>query len=37
MFWVAVGLAGAATVGILKLVAGAVRLPSGLERAIAAL
>ncbi len=37
MFWLAVGLIGAATVGLLKLLAGAVRLPSGLERAIAAL
>lgn len=36
-FWLAVGLAGAATVGVLKAVAGRFRLPSGLESTIAAL
>jgi len=36
-FWMAVGLAGAATIGILKAVAGRFRLPAGLESTIAAL
>lgn len=36
-FWLAVGLAGAATIGVLKAVAGRFRLPAGLESTIAAL
>lgn len=36
-FWLAVGLAGAATVGILKVLAGRFKLPSGLTETIAAL
>lgn len=36
-FWVAVGLAGAATIGILKAVAGRFKLPDGLESVIGAL
>ncbi len=36
-FWVAVGLAGAATVAVLKAAAGRYRLPQGLEDLIAAL
>jgi len=36
-FWLAVGLAGAATVGVLKAVAGRFKLPDGLESVIGAL
>lgn len=36
-FWLAIGLAGAATTGMLKVVAGRFRLPSGLEETIASL
>jgi hypothetical protein len=36
-FWLAVGLAGAATVGVLKTIAGRFRLPDGLESTIGAL
>ena len=36
-FWIAVGLAGAVTVGLLKIIAARFPLPSGLEEAIAAL
>lgn len=36
-FWLAVGLAGAATVGMLKVLAGRFRLPQGLEETIGAL
>jgi len=36
-FWIAVGFAGAATVGILKAVAGRFKLPDGLESVIGAL
>ena len=36
-FWLAVGLAGVATLGILKVLAGRVKLPSGLTETIAAL
>lgn len=36
-FWIAVGLAGAATVGLLKTIAGRFRLPQGFEEAVAAL
>jgi hypothetical protein len=36
-FWLAVGLAGAATVGVLKAIAGRFKLPDGLESVIGAL
>lgn len=36
-FWAAIGLTGAATVGLLKIIAGRFNLPGGLERTIAAL
>lgn len=36
-FWLAVGLAGAATVGLLKVLAGRVKLPQGLTDTISAL
>lgn len=36
-FWFAIGLTGAATVGLLKVLAGRLRLPEGLEKAIGAL
>jgi hypothetical protein len=36
-FWAAIGLTGAATVGLLKILAGRFNLPGGLEKSIAAL
>lgn len=36
-FWLAVGFAGAGTVGLLKVVAGRFDLPAGLESAIGSL